>query len=153
MECLGLELMPARPGGLGRNEGDNAMLFTTLLAQEAQAPVAPPLLLFATIGAAILLAIAFLVWALVKPNVGRMFAHIFAVLAIGLGAGVLTWGIVAASLTGTVRGPFGLASLISEPSEAIGWGAGCLAAGITALVLSFVVGCTKQGDGKKHTTC
>ena len=105
------------------------------------------------IGAAILLPTAFLVWALVKPNVGRMFARIFAVLAIGLGVGVLTWGIVAASLTGTVRSPLGLASLISEPSEAIGWGAGCLAAGITALVLSFVVGCTKQGDDKKHTTC
>jgi hypothetical protein len=128
------------------------MLFTTLLAQEAQARVAPDVSLVA-IGAAILLAVAFLIWALIKPNVGRMFARIFAVLGIGLGAGVLTWGIVAASLTGTVRSPFGLASLISEPSEAIGWGAGCLAAGITALVLSFVVGCTKRGEGKKQTTC
>lgn len=128
------------------------MPFTTLLAQEAQARVAPDVSLV-VIGAAILLAAAFLVWGIIKPNVGRMFARIFAVLGIGLGAGVLTWGIVAACLTGTIRSPLGLASLISEPSEAIGWGAGCLAAGITALVLSFVVGCRKQDGGKRKTTC
>ncbi len=128
------------------------MLFTTLLAQESQGGVALNVPLVA-IGAAILLAVALLIWALVNPSVARGFARIFAVLSIGLGAGVLTWGIVAASLTGTVRSPFGLASLISEPSEAIGWGAGCLAAGITALVLSFVVGRTKRGEGKNQTTC
>ena len=119
------------------------MLLTTLLAQEGQARVAPDVSLIA-VGAAILLAVAFLIWGLIKPNVGRILARIFAVLGIGLGAGVLTWGIVAASLTGTVRSPLGLAWLIGKPSEAIGWGAGCLAAGVTALVLSFVVGCTNR---------
>ena len=128
------------------------MLFATLLAQVAQAPVKFNVY-FVVTGGAILVAVAFLVWGLVNPNVGRMFARIFAVLGIGLGAGVLTWGIVAACLTGTIRSPLGLASLISEPSEAIGWGAGCLAAGITALVLSFVVGCKKRSGDKKQTTC
>ena len=127
------------------------MLFTTLLAQETQADLA--LLHWVPIGGAVLLAAALLLWCLIKPNVGRVFARIFAVLALGLGAGLLAWGIVAACLTGTIRSPLGLAALIGEPSEAIGWGAGSLAAGITALVLSFVVGCTKQGGGKKQATC
>ena len=128
------------------------MLLTTVLAREGEALVPAHVYLAAiAIAAAVLLAtVAFLVWALVNPRVGRAFTRIFAVLAIGLGVGVLTWGIVAASLTGSVRSPLGLASLISEPSEAIGWGAGSLAAGFTALVLSFVVGCTTQAGDKKQ---
>ena len=128
------------------------MLFATLLAQEAQARVASYVAWVPIVGV-LLLAAVLLVWGLVNPNVGRVFARIFAVLAIGLGTGLLAWGIVAASLSGTIRSPLGLASLIGEPSEAIGWGAGSLAAGITALVLSFVVGCTKRGGGKKPASC
>jgi len=126
------------------------MLFTILLAQEAQLPAVFKL---AAMGGPILIVVAFLIWGLANPNVGRMFARIFAVLGIGLGVGVLSWGIVAACLTGTVRSPFGFESLISDPSEAIGWGAGCLAAGVTALVLSFVVGCRKPGGVKKPPIC
>jgi hypothetical protein len=117
------------------------MPFVTLLGQEGIEPagfnVSVPLMAG---GGMILLVVALLVWALVSPNVGRALARIFAVLAIGLGAGLLAWGIVAASTTGTVRSPLGFEWLIREPSEVIGWGAGSLAAGITALVLSFVVG-------------
>ncbi len=88
----------------------------------------------------VLLAVALLLWCTIKPNVGRRFARIFAVLAIGTGIGVLTWGICAAALGEVIRSPLGLTSFIAEPSEAIGWGAGSLAAGITALVLSFIGG-------------
>lgn len=126
------------------------MLFTTLLAQGSHVAL---WFRFVAVGGPILLVVAFLIWGLANPNVGRMFARIFAVLGIGLGVGVLCWGIVAACLTGTVRSPFGLDWLISDPSEAIGWGAGFLAAGVTALVLSFVVGCKKRVGAKKPPIC
>ena len=87
-----------------------------------------------------LVVVVLFVWCIIRPNVGRRFARIFAVLAIGTGIGVLTWGICAAALGETLRSPLGLTSLIAEPSEAIGWGAGSLAAGVTALVLSFIGG-------------
>ena len=88
-----------------------------------------------------LLAVAALfLWCIIRPNVGRLLARIFAVFAIGGGIGVLTWGICSAALGAALRSPFGLTSLIAEPSEAIGWGTGALAAGITALVLSFIGG-------------
>ena len=128
------------------------MLLTTLLAQEAQARVASDFFLVAT-GGAILLAIAFLVWCLVKPKLGRIFAFIFALLGIVLGAGLLAWGIVAACVGGTVPIPLGFVLFVSEASEAIGFGAGCLAASITALVLASVAGCTSRCGGQGQTTC
>ena len=88
----------------------------------------------------VLLVVTLFVWCTIRPNVGRRFARIFAVLAIGSGIGILTWGICAAALGEAIRSPLGLTSLIAEPSEAIGWGAGSLAAGVTALVLSFIGG-------------
>ena len=88
----------------------------------------------------VLLVVTLLVWCIIRPNVGRRFARIFAVLAIGTGIGILTWGICAAALGEVIRSPLGLTSLIAEPSEAIGWGAGSIAAGVTALVLSFIGG-------------
>ena len=91
---------------------------------------------------------ALLLWCIIRPSVGRCFARIFAVLAIGGGIGILTWGICAAALGDAIRSPLGLTSLIAEPSEAIGWGAGSLAAGITALVLSFIGG-RKTCDGRE----
>ncbi|MHC4400343.1 MAG: hypothetical protein ACYTG0_11770 [Planctomycetota bacterium] len=99
------------------------------------------LLALAGIGTAIL---AVVVWCCAVPRVGRAFARMFSVLAIGAGVGVLVWGILAACLGEPVRSPFGLTSLISDPSEAIGWGAGFLAAGIVALVLSFLRGCENR---------
>ena len=88
----------------------------------------------------VLLVVTLFVWCIIRPNVGRRFARIFAVLAIGTGIGILTWGICAAALGEAIRSPLGLTSLIAEPSEAIGWGAGSLATGVTALVLSFIGG-------------
>ena len=88
----------------------------------------------------VLPAVALFSWCIIRPNVGRRFARVFAVAAIGIGIGFLTWGICAAALGEAIRSPLGLTSLIAAPSEAIGWGAGSLAAGITALVFSFVGG-------------
>jgi hypothetical protein len=88
----------------------------------------------------VLLVVAIFLWCIIRPNVGRRFARIFAVLAIGTGIGILAWGICAAALGETIRSPLGLTSLIAKPIEAIGWGAGSLAAGITTLVLSFIGG-------------
>ena len=104
-------------------------------------------------GAAVLLPLlivaALFLWCIIRPSIGRLFARIVAVLAIGGGIGVLTWGICAAALGETIRSPFGLSSLIAEPSEAIGWGAGLLAGGITALVLSFIGGRKTRQEREK----
>jgi len=81
-----------------------------------------------------LLVVGLFVWCAVKPSVGRRFTRVFSVLAIGVGIGVLVWGICAAGLGESIRGP----RFTAQPSEAIGWGAGTLAAGVTALVLSFI---------------
>jgi hypothetical protein len=118
-------------------------MFTTRLPEmDLDMSCYAPVLLLLLVVAALLL------WCIIRPNVGRLFARIFAVLAIGGGIGVLTWGICAAALGEAIRSPFGLTSLIAEPSEAIGWGAGILAAGITALVLSFIGG-RKIRDGRE----
>lgn len=98
-----------------------------------------PLLVVATVA----------LWCIIRPSMGRIFARIAAVLAIGGGIGILTWGICAAALGEAIRSPLGLNSLIAEPSEAIGWGAGLLAAGITALVLSFIGGRKTRQEREK----
>jgi len=87
-----------------------------------------------------ILALSFVMWCLIRANVARAFARIFAVLAIGAGIGVLVWGICALAMDMPIRSPFGLVYLIADPVEAIGWGAGLLAGGITAMVLSLVGG-------------
>ncbi len=107
-----------------------------------------------------LLLVGLLVWGLINPAVGRRLARIFAVIAMGLGTGSLLWGISGAMSGERLRAPFG-GALITEVSEAIGWGAGFLTGGIVALVLSFL-GKTqgagppdsRQGsspDGSDHT--
>lgn len=64
-------------------------------------------------------------------------ARLVAVAALGAGVGVLTWGITSSVLDEPLRTPaFVPAPLDLLPSEAIGWGAGLLAGGITALLLS-----------------
>ena len=84
-----------------------------------------------------LLLIGLLVWGLINPVVGRRLARIFAVIAMGLGMGLLLWGIP----------PFD-SHIITEVGEAIGWGAGFLTGGIVALVLSFL-GKPKNGSRQK----
>ena len=73
-----------------------------------------------------------------RLSLGRALARIFAVLALGAGAGMLTWGITSAALGEPIRSPQCLGSFLGAASEAIGCGAGLLAAGVTALVLSFI---------------
>lgn len=112
-----------------------------LFAQQMPMPGPPPQLTMITglaIGLIVVLALSFVMWCLIRANVARAFAKIFAVLAIGAGIGVLTWGICAQASGMPIRSPLGLVYLISDPVEAIGWGAGLLACGITALVLSLV---------------
>jgi hypothetical protein len=81
-------------------------------------------------------------WGLINPVVGRRLARIFAVIAMGLGMGLLIWGISGAMSGESLRPPFD-SHIITEVSEAIGWGAGFLTGGIVALVLSFL-GKTKR---------
>ena len=109
-----------------------------LFAQDISIPVPPvpsdPILPAISTGLLVILAVSFVLWCLIRANVARAFARIFAVLAIGAGIGVLTWGICALNLPEVDKmSGFGLESV-----EAIGWGAGLLAGGITAMVLSLV---------------
>jgi hypothetical protein len=113
-----------------------------LFAQDSPIPDLPAASdpIIPTIGTSLLviLAFSFVLWCLIRANIARSFARILAVLAIGAGIGVLTWGICALSMGITIRAPFGLEYVISDPIEAIGWGAGLLGGGITAMVLSLV---------------
>ena len=69
----------------------------------------------------------------------RFLTFLVAVLAIGLGAGVLTWGITSAATGEPIRSPIDYLHIgfaIATPSEAIGWGAGFLAGGFTAFIIA-----------------
>jgi hypothetical protein len=99
----------------------------------------------------VLLLIGLLVWGLINPVVGRRLARTFAVIGMGLGMGLLLWGISGALSGKRLRPPFG-SDIITEVSEAIGWGAGFLTGGIVALVLSFL-GKTKQVIGQDTQEC
>ena len=70
-----------------------------------------------------LLLVGLLLWGLIDPVVGRRLARIFAVIAMGLGMGLLLWGISGAVSGERLRPPFD-SHIITEVSEAIGWGAG-----------------------------
>ena len=91
-----------------------------------------------------LLLVGLLLWGLINPVVGRRLARIFAVIAMGLGMGLLLWGISGAVSGERLRPPFD-SHIITEVSEAIGWGAGFLTGGIVALVLSFLGKTRKVG--------
>jgi hypothetical protein len=84
-----------------------------------------------------IIGVGLLVWGIIRPAIGRRFARIFAVIAMGSGVGFLIWGIVGASRGEQLRPPFG-SNLITEISEGIAWGGGLLTSGIIALVLSYV---------------
>src|SRR5271157_525472 len=66
-----------------------------------------------------LLLVGLLVWGLINPVVGRRLARIFAVIAMGLGAGFLTGGIVALvfSFLGKTRKAGQQDAQASEPSS------------------------------------
>jgi sugar phosphate permease len=92
-----------------------------------------------------LLLVGLLVWGLTNPAVGRRLAKHFAVIAMGLGMGLLLWGISGAVSGERLRPPFG-SNIITEVSEAIGWGAGFLTGGIVALVPSFLGNTRNSGQ-------
>lgn len=73
----------------------------------------------------------------IYTQVARTIAKSMAILGIGVGVGLLTWGILGAT-SGEFRplraGPI----MFVDYSQAIGWGAGALAMGVTAVVLAFV---------------
>ena len=97
-----------------------------------------------------LLLVGLLLWGLINPVVGRRLARIFAVIAMGLGMGLLLWGISGAVSGERLRPPFD-SHIITEVSEAIGWGAGFLTGGIVALVLSFLGKTKKAGPQETHS--
>ena len=65
----------------------------------------------------------------------RNFMRMFAILAVGIGGGVLSWGVAAVTTGDPLRVPENL-PLTPVASEVIGCGAGVLAAGIAALIAS-----------------
>jgi hypothetical protein len=97
----------------------------------------------------VLLLIGLLGWGLINPVVGRRLARNFAVIAMGLGMGLLLWGISGAVSGERLRPPFD-SHIITEVSEAIGWGAGFLTGGIVALVLSFLGKTKKAVEQASH---
>lgn len=73
----------------------------------------------------------------------RFLSLILAVLAIGIGAGTLTWGITSAATGDPIRSPVDFLNIgfaITTPSEAIGWGAGFLAGGFIAMIIGSACG-------------
>jgi hypothetical protein len=89
-------------------------------------------------------------WRFQNPSVGRLMARAFAVLALGFGVGGLVTALV--DLVRDVpeqrySSPLGSGGI----GAAFGWGAGGLAAGITALVLSFLGSAKKSVASKENT--
>ena len=72
------------------------------------------------------------------PRAGRALGKTVAVALMALGGGLITWGLIG-SLS---RDPFEPLEfgpiLFSSAAQTLGWGAGSLCGGITALVLAFV---------------
>ena len=68
----------------------------------------------------------------------RLLARVVAVFAVGLGVGILAWGIAAAVKNESIRAPAFCEALLRSPSEVIGWGAGILAVGVTTLILTLI---------------
>src|SRR3954447_2309181 len=54
-----------------------------------------------------IIGVGLLVLGVIRPAIGRRFARIFAVIAMGSGVGFLIWGIVGASRGEQLRPPFG----------------------------------------------
>jgi hypothetical protein len=70
---------------------------------------------------------------------GRLLARVLAVFAVGLGVGILAWGIAAAVKNETIRAPTLCGdAFLQSASEVIGWGAGILAVGVTTLILTLI---------------
>ena len=88
------------------------------------------LLLGIVVGALFTVAIGF-------PRVGRALGKIAAIALLGAGCGLLVWGLISQVGGDFESLQFGTV-IFYNTSQVLGWGSGCLAAGITALVLSLV---------------
>jgi hypothetical protein len=71
------------------------------------------------------------------PALGRVCVRIFAVACLSIGLGFLVWAIVGQALGQRIHNFLGT-DFITQSSDAVALGSGLLAAGIAALVLSFV---------------
>ena len=81
---------------------------------------------------------ALLAVALCFPRVARALGKFAAFVLIGGGAGLVTWGLISALNPGNFEELRMGAITFYTPAQTLGWGAGLLGSGITALVLSFV---------------
>lgn len=71
------------------------------------------------------------------PRTARAIGKAFAVALMGAGAGLITWGLFE-WIGGGDFTKLAIGSLtFFNPAQVLGWGVGCLIAGIVALVLSF----------------
>lgn len=69
---------------------------------------------------------------------GRIAARVFAVMCVGVGVGLLTWGISAGILKEPIAEQVVFWGQLPSSSAVIGCGAGILAIGITTLLLSML---------------
>lgn len=69
---------------------------------------------------------------------GRIVAQVIAVICIGAGVGLLTWGISTGPLGEKVAEQGYLWGMLPSASAMIGCGAGLLTVGITAIVLTLI---------------
>lgn len=95
--------------------------------------------------------VCLVLWCLISPAVRKSLANIFAVLAMGVGIGILSWAICSVALGEQIRSLGSLPILVSTLVDAIGLGAGLLAAGITALALSLGLRLGQRGEEIPHS--
>lgn len=85
------------------------------------------------------IALCLLGWCLISPTARGTIVGVFAVIAVGSGTGILTWGICSAVRNEEVRSLAILPALVATPSDAIGLGTGLLVAGIMTLALAHTM--------------
>lgn len=86
------------------------------------------------------------------PRIARGIGKIAAVSLMGAGAGLITWGLISA-LNGSDFESLQMGPVIFySAAQTLGWGVGCLVAGITALVIAFIGPPRghKGGHGRGH---
>lgn len=72
------------------------------------------------------------------PRVARAFGKLAAVVGMGIGAGLTTWGLMSSLSESDFEAlQLGPVTFYSA-AQTLGWGVGFLVAGITAIVLAFV---------------
>ena len=69
---------------------------------------------------------------------GRLASQILGVICVGVGVGLLAWGISSGVIEEPVSGPFSSLPIFPSASAVIGWGAGILAVGLSTLILTFM---------------